>query len=65
MPRLSYTLPKYRKHRASGQAIVTLCGVDHYVGPHDTQTSKRQYDRLIAEWLETIAIYLLLQRKSP
>ena len=45
-------LPKYRKHRASGQAIVTLSGVDHYLGPHDTKTSKRQYDRVMAEWLE-------------
>lgn len=51
MPRLSYALPKYRKHRASGQAIVTLCGVDHYLGPHGTRASKCQYDRLIAEWL--------------
>ena len=45
-------LPKYRKHRASGQAIVTLSGVDHYLGPHGTKTSKRQYDRVMAEWLE-------------
>ena len=46
-------IPKYRKHRASGQAIVTLCGVDHYLGPHGTQVSRRQYDRLVAEWLES------------
>ena len=52
MPKLVHTLPKYRKHRASGQAIVTLSGVDHYLGPHGTKASKRQYDRLIAEWLE-------------
>jgi len=53
MPRLSNALPKYRKHRASGQAIVTLSSVDHYLGPHGTKTSKRQYDRLVAEWLES------------
>ena len=52
MPRLSNSLPRYRKHRASGQAVVTLCGVDHYLGPHGTKASKRQYDRLVAEWLE-------------
>ena len=52
MPRLVHALPKYRKHRASGQAIVTLSGVDHYLGPHGTKISKRQYDRLMAEWLE-------------
>ena len=44
-------LPKYRKHRASGQAIVTLNGRDFYLGPHNTTASKREYDRLIAEWL--------------
>jgi len=45
-------LPKYRKHRRSGQAIVTLSGVDHYLGPHGTKVSKQLYDRLIAEWLQ-------------
>ena len=44
-------LPKYRKHKASGQAIVTLAGKDHYLGPHGTQTSKLEYDRLVAQWL--------------
>ena len=44
-------LPKYRKHRASGQAIVTLNGRDFYLGPHNSAASKQQYDRLISEWL--------------
>ena len=61
MPRLINALPKYRKHRASGQAIVTLSGVDHYLGPHGTKTSKRQYDRLMAEWLENGRHLLLSQ----
>lgn len=51
MPRLTDSVPKYRKHRASGQAIVTLCGRDHYLGPHNTKASRVEYDRLIAEWL--------------
>ena len=51
MPRLSKSLPKYRKHKASGQAVVSLSGQDHYLGPHGTKTSKLEYDRLIAEWL--------------
>jgi len=51
MPRLSNSVPKYRKHRASGQAIVTLNGRDHYLGPHGTRASKREYDRLTGEWL--------------
>lgn len=51
MPRLSHALPKYRKHRGSGQAIVNLNGQDFYLGPHGTKASKIEYDRLIGEWL--------------
>jgi len=50
MPRLTKSLPKYRKHKASGQAIVTLATIDHYLGPYGTQTSRKEYDRLVAEW---------------
>jgi integrase len=52
MPRLTSTLPKYRKHRASGQAVVTLSGRDFYLGPHGTKASKMEYDRLVSEWLQ-------------
>ena len=52
MPRLTKSVPKYRKHRASGQAVVSLNGVDHYLGPHGTKASRLEYDRLIVEWLE-------------
>mgnify|MGYP001189056198 CR=1 FL=1 len=45
------SVPKYRKHRASGRAIVTLSGKDHYLGPYGTKVSRLEYDRLIAEWL--------------
>ncbi len=51
MPRLSNSVPKYRKHRGSGQAVVTLNGRDFYLGPHNTRVSKREYDRLTGEWL--------------
>lgn len=47
----SKTPPKYRKHKASGQAIVTIDGKMFYLGPHGTKTSKQEYDRLIGEWL--------------
>jgi integrase len=53
MPRLVRTLPSYRKHKASGQAVVTLNGRDHYLGPHGTKASKVQYDRLVAEFLSS------------
>lgn len=47
----SKSLPKYAKHRASGQAVVRLSGQDFYLGPHGTKASKLEYDRLIGEWL--------------
>ena len=47
----SKSLPKYRKHRASGQAVVTFDGTDFYLGPRGTKASKLEYDRLIGEWL--------------
>src|SRR5436305_508691 len=51
MPRLVHRNPAYRKHRASGQAVVTIDGKFHYLGPHGSRASRIQYDRLIAEWL--------------
>ena len=52
MPRRAgQSTPKYRKHKHSGQAIVTIAGRDYYLGPHGTKVSKLEYDRLIAEWL--------------
>ncbi len=51
MPKLSNSLPKYRCHKASGQAIVTLAGKHHYLGPYGTKASRLEYDRLIAEWV--------------
>jgi hypothetical protein len=44
-------VPKYRRHKASGQAIVTLAGVDHYLGHYGTKASQLEYDRLVAEWM--------------
>lgn len=51
MPKLKNSVPKYRRHRASGQAVVTLSGRDFYLGPHNSKTSVHEYDRLVAEWL--------------
>jgi integrase len=44
--------PSYRKHRASGQAVVTLSGRDHYLGKFGTADSRSAYDRVVSEWLE-------------
>ena len=43
--------PSYRHHKSSGQAVVTICGRDHYLGEFGTPQSRKNYDRLIAEWL--------------
>ncbi|HEX4145890.1 MAG TPA: site-specific integrase [Pirellulales bacterium] len=52
MPRSAgESVPSYRKHRASGQAIVVIAGRCHYLGPHGTVASRAEYDRLIAEWI--------------
>ncbi len=53
MPRLRQSVPKYRLHRASGQAIVTFAGRDHYLGQHGSPESRAAYDRLIGEYLAT------------
>src|SRR5690242_14001794 len=51
MPRLLHALPKYRRHRASGQAVVTLNGRDLYLGRYGTAASRAEYERLTGEWL--------------
>ena len=49
-------LPRYRLHKQSGQAVVSLpLGNGKYrdilLGSHDTEESKREYVRVIDEWL--------------
>jgi integrase len=51
MPKLLHATPTYRQHKPSGQAVVTLGGIDHYLGPWRSKVSKLEYDRLIGEWL--------------
>lgn len=51
MPKLNAALPKYRLHKASGQAIVTLNSKDFYLGTFESTASYLEYDRLTAEWL--------------
>src|SRR5215475_6127450 len=48
---MSRGIPSYRRHKASGQAVVTLNGVDHYLGRFNSPESKVEYDRVINEWL--------------
>lgn len=48
---LSSRLPSYRRHKPTGQAVVTINGRDIYLGKWNTAASKAEYDRLIAEFL--------------
>ena len=44
-------VPAYRRHKPTGQAVVTLNGKDRYLGKWNTVASRAEYDRLIGEWL--------------
>ncbi len=44
-------IPKYRRHKATGQAVVSLHGRDIYLGRYNTAASRLAYDRLIIEYL--------------
>lgn len=48
-------LPRYRrqKSRHGDRAFVELGGRRVYLGPHDSPESRREYDRVLAEWLES------------
>ncbi len=48
---MSTRTPSYCHHKGSGQAVVRIDGKDHYLGKYGTEESRREYDRLIAEWL--------------
>lgn len=48
---LSLRQPSYRRHKPTGQAVVTLSGRDIYLGKHGSAESKKAYKRLMLEWL--------------
>lgn len=52
MPKLTKSYPKYRKH-SSGNARVTISGRDYLLGPWNSKTSIREYDRIVAEFLSS------------
>ena len=49
MPVFSDSLPKYCRHKASGQAYVWVNEKRHYLGVFGTPASKEAYSRFIAE----------------
>ncbi len=54
--------PSYRHHKSSGLAVVTLDGVDIYLGKFRTPASRREYDRVVSEYL---AAGRRLDRREP
>jgi len=44
-------VPTYRHHKPTGQAVVTLAGRDIYLGKHGTAKSRKEYRRIVSEWL--------------
>ena len=44
-------IPKYRLHKASKRAVVTLNGRVVYLGPYGTEESRAEYDRVVGEYL--------------
>jgi integrase len=47
----SRRVPAYRRHKPSGQAVVTLDDHDFYLGKWNSAASRHEYDRLTGEWL--------------
>ena len=46
-------VPKYRRHKAKGLAVVTINGRDVYLGKYGSAASKNQYKRLVAEHMQS------------
>jgi integrase len=44
-------LPKYCHHKASGRAFVRIGGKMYYLGKYGSAASRREYDRIIAEFV--------------
>ncbi len=44
-------IPKYRLHRPSGRAVMTIAGRDVYLGARGSAASKAEYRRRLGEYL--------------
>lgn len=54
MPRLVHKPPKYRLHKGSGQAIVSINGRRLYLGVYGTPKSHELYEKAISEWRRSL-----------
>jgi len=53
MPKRKHQPPSYRRHKASGNAMVTIHGRDHYLGKYGSRESHEKYHELVAKWVAT------------
>jgi integrase len=51
MRKPNVSVPSYRHHKPSGQGVATFNGKDYYLGPWQSEASKTEYKRLLAEWI--------------
>ena len=51
MPYYRKQLPKYCHHKATGRAFVRIGGKMIYLGKHGSESSRREYDKIIAEFV--------------
>ena len=50
MPRLFHRPPKYRLHKSTKQAIVSLNGERIYLGPYGSRKSHQRYQAILKKW---------------
>src|SRR5688572_4897499 len=48
---MSVRVPKYRLHKATGQALVEIRGRRTYLGKYDSPSSHERYRQIIAEFM--------------
>jgi len=55
MPRLLNQPPKYRLHKPTGQAVVSIFRRQVYLGKHGSPESHQRYEQEIANWRRSLA----------
>ncbi|WP_442484591.1 hypothetical protein [Aeoliella sp. SH292] len=50
MPRLFHRPPKYRFHKTTKQAVVSLFGKHIYLGPYGSRKSHQRYQEILKKW---------------
>ena len=51
MPYIKKQLLKYCLHKSSSRAYVRIGGKTYYLGKHGSEASRREYDRIIGEFI--------------